>query len=221
MRTFGAGLTSQSYHSSLRVKLSDRPWVRVRGVLDHHAARPHRRVLRVPLGHRAHEPGVERVHVVLALAHRPARVVHAHVPAAAADVLLQRGPLRHVEQHATRLREDDGVLRGEVLRGERRGVLGLLDLDGLGVLGAQLRGEVAHGLAGLHVRRVEVRLVEQQDAQHAVVDGACARQDGCRGCRGRLRDTGAEGSGHQEGGERGREVRSAGSARVVAPVRSA
>jgi hypothetical protein len=98
--------------------------------------------------------------------------VQAHVPAAAADVGLERGALGHVEQHASGLGEGDRVLGREVLRRERGGVLGLLDLDRLGVLDAQVRDEVADGLAGLDVGGVEVGLVEQQDPQDSIVDGA-------------------------------------------------
>ena len=144
---------------------------RVAGVLHEHAARPHAGVLRVPFGGGADEAGVERVDVVLALTVRPAGVVQAHEAAAAADVGLERGALCRVEQDATGLREDHRVTDGEVRGVERRRVVGLLDVHRLAVLRAELGGQVTHGLPRLHVRGVEIGLVEQQHAEPAVVGG--------------------------------------------------
>ncbi|MBB5869660.1 hypothetical protein F4553_003039 [Allocatelliglobosispora scoriae] len=142
---------------------------RVTGGLHEDAARPDAGVLRVPFGGGTDEAGVERVDVVLALPHRPAGVVHAHEAAAAADVGLERGTLGGVEQDTTGLDEDHGVADGEVRGVERGRVVGLLDVDRLAVLRAELGGEVAHGLPSLHVGGVEVGLVEEQHAEPAVV----------------------------------------------------
>ena len=82
-------------------------------------------VLLIDAGHagvvaevRAHEPAVERP-VVL----RVRCGVHARVAAAAADVGLEGGLLRGVQDVAGRAQEDHDVVLREVLLGERRGVL--------------------------------------------------------------------------------------------------
>ncbi|GAB3853719.1 hypothetical protein GCM10027610_084090 [Dactylosporangium cerinum] len=185
VRTLGPGLTTQSYHSSLRVMLVVTPATRVRGVAHEDPARPHTGVLRVTFGDGADEAGVERVDVVLALTDGPAGVVHAHEAAAAADVGLECGALRRVEQDAAGLREDHRVTDGEVRGRERRRVVGLLDVDRLAVLGAELGRQVTHSLPGLHVGGVEIGLVEQQHAEPAVVGGGRQGRGGKRGggCR--------------------------------------
>ena len=140
VRTLGAGLTIQSYHSSLRVKLAGRPCVSGWSV-SFTTTRPGRTAgfSGWPSEIGADEAGVERVDVVLALPDRPAGVVHAHVAAAAADVGLERRALGGVEEHAAGLGEDHRVDGGEVRGGERRRVVGLLDLDRLAVLGRRAR----------------------------------------------------------------------------------
>ncbi len=184
---------------------------RAGGVADVDGAALATRRLGVAGRGRAHEATVEGVHVVLGLVGRPGRVVDADEAAATADVGLERGALLGVEEHARGVGEDQEVLGGQVLRGERGGVGRLLDVgDGRAaavvvqaVLGGEGVGHLPHRGAGVGHRAVHaVAAGEQQDAQHVVVGRGGG--SGGRGLEGGDGGLGAAGSQRQRDGQRGR-----------------
>ena len=168
------------------------------------------RGLGVAGGGRTDEATVEGVHVVLGLVGRPGRVVEADEAAATADVGLESGPLLGVEEHARGVGEDQEVLVGQVVGGERGGVGRLLDVgDGRAltvVVEAVLLGERVGHLprrgAGVGDRAVHaVAAGEQQHAQHVVVGRGGG--SGGRGLEGGDSSLGAAGSQRQRDGQRG------------------